>query len=118
MTTRELEEELMAKKVIVRFRRTDGFKPSRADEAGRPFFLKTPVDVSLAQGGKQVIRLGLFCDMPCLVVRSGWSKLIPPGTELEVEIENPLNSFTLAFGAGEVVARAYPLDCSNLEAEE
>ena len=104
-----LEEKVMAKKKkIVEFMKTDGLEPRRefGDNGGRPFLLRMPFTVA-EQVGRRV-RLGLSCNLPCVVVRSGKAELFAPGQELEVGVD-------IGYGEGEVVAKCYPIDCSNLE---
>lgn len=105
----------MAKK-IVKFTVTDGMKPGRSEEPGRPFTLKLPVPIMLVTGSSKRVKLGVTCNMTCVVVGKEKSEVFGPGQELSVELLAARDIFNM--GAGEVVAKASPVDCTNLELAE
>lgn len=113
MSTREIEEDLMAKKVLVTFKKTDGLEPRRSEDDGKPFALKLPMTITVPTG-HQKVGLGLTCNLPCIVVRYGKAELFAPGQDLKVTLET---AETTTYGQGETVAKCYPIDCSNMEIE-
>lgn len=115
-------EAKMAKRRVVQFKKGDGLKPGRSEEPGRPFLLKTPVDITIRPQQVQAVRLGLSCNLPVLVTRGADAKVFAPGQELEVTIEGagrkgPSDEI-LEFGVGETVARCFVLDCTDLELDD
>lgn len=116
MSTRELEEDLMAKKVVVKFKKTDGLEPRRSEIDGKPFALKLPLPISGRPAGTapQRIKLGLSCNLPCLVIANGVTEIFAPDQELSVT----LTLTEGGYGQGETVARCYPIDCTNMVTED
>lgn len=93
----------MAKKKSVEFKILDGMKPVRLEIPGRPWALKAP----LAVRDSRRLRLGVSCELPVLVVKGNKVEFFAPNQELAVDIAD-------VTGAGEVVARAFVVDCSDI----
>jgi len=109
----EIKKEYnMVKKDIVKFEVTDGRKPTRSDEVGRPFLLKLSLPVRIAHGSKSRVKLGVSCNLPSVVVGKAGAELFAPNAQLSVELL--AGNEVLNMGDGEVVARVFPIDCSNL----
>lgn len=108
-------EKKMAKRKIVQFKKGDAPSPGRSDDLGRPFLLKLPVSVTLPATGSRSVRLGLSCNLPCFVCREDFVKVFAPGQELEVTLKNHDLASPLVLGQGEVVARCFLLDSTELE---
>lgn len=122
MSNRELEKELlmkgetMLKKLIVEFKRGDAPAPGRSEQAGRPFLLKLPIPVTVPPVGVRTVKLGLSCNLPCVVSRRGGkSELFGPDQELEVTIKNSDTVNPLVLGQGEVVAQCLVIDNTDVE---
>ena len=112
------EESKMAKKKTVKFKKLDGMLPRKSTQPGGPFELRLPIAVELqAHGTVKSFALGLSCELPVLVVRDSEAVFFAPGQELRVSIENKRDD-QLSLGPGEVVAKAYVLDNSDLELAE
>lgn len=108
-------ERNVAKK-IVKFKVSDGRKPTKSENPGKPFDLRLPISVNLTPNQSSTVRLGVTCDLPTIVVRGGTAKLFAPGEELLVELKNTTNDNN-SWGEGEVVARAFVVDNTGLDVE-
>jgi len=119
MSLVDTKKELHVAKRIVKFAVTDGRKPSRTEEVGKPFALKIPIALKLAAGQSRRVKLGLSCNLPTVIVGKQGSLLFSPGKELEVDIvgEGP-GQEVLNIGEGEVIAKAFPIDSSGLDFAE
>lgn len=106
----------MAKKKI-KFKLLDGMKPRKLESAGKPFGLRLPLAINLPPRTSMTVRLGLSCELPVVVVGTVGreSKIFSPGTELSVDVQSLDEAVN--FSAGEVVAKAFVLDCTDCELE-
>lgn len=99
---------------LVKFKLTDGMTPRKLETTvGKPFGLRAPLTVNIPPSGKQVVRLGLSCELPVLVVGKTDCKVFGPGQELAVELSAEADG--ASFGEGEVVAKAYVIDNTHFE---
>ena len=112
----------MAKKKIS-FKTTDGVKPRKLDGPGKPFGLRLPMSVNLPPRTSREIDLGVSCDVPVLLVPNLFSlaaqsdvKFFGPGTALKVTIVSGNDHMNL--GEGEVVAKVFVFDNSDMELAE
>lgn len=113
------EEHTMAKRKV-NFTVTDGSKPRKLEGPGKPFGLKLPFSVTLPPRTTREVNLGVSCELPLLVVPAVLSPglqvgvtTVTPGESVKVLLTS--NSDTVTLSEGEIVARVYVIDNSDME---
>ena len=110
------KEQTMAKKKTVKFKVTDGKQPKKLASVGGPFGLRAPMNVNIPARSTRTLKLGLSCELPVLVtVGDRPPEFFAPGVELSVTLGSREST---DFSEGEVVAKAFVLDNSDVELAE
>lgn len=116
MSLIDAEKELHMARRIVKFAVTDGRKPSKTEEVGKPFALKMPVPLRMAARTTRTVTLGVSCNLPSIVVCRGKAEVFPPGAVIKVDFATAEDA--LDIGEGETVAKLFPIDSTYLEIGE
>lgn len=95
-------------KCKVKFSVSDGKMPKKTENAGAPFALRMPMNVTVPKGSTRPLKLGITCALPCIIVRASEAKLFAPGQEFVVDLA--AHNDTLVIGENEVVAHCFVID--------